>query len=150
MRRTSAILGGLIAMALSTTTAAAGEIPAALMPKAVAGPGLNVTDLEAQRAWYQDKLGMRVINTISRQGKPHEYVMGYDPRGAIVALLEAPQRPAGPNRMSRVILQVPDAKGLAEFLKGQGVENREVVPGVAYFIADPEGNPIELYTPPAR
>lgn len=135
-------------MSLGSTAAA--EIPAALMPKAVAGPGLNVTHLEAQRTWYQEKLGMRVINTIMRDGKPHEYVMGYDPRGAIVALLEAPQRPAGPNRMGRVILQVPDAKGLADYLKGQGVEAREVAPGVAYFISDPEGNPIELYTPPPR
>ena len=34
------------------------------------------------------------------------------------------------------------------WLKGQGVESREVIPNAAYFIRDPEGNPIELYTPP--
>jgi len=26
---------------------------------------------------------------------------------------------------------------------------REVIPNTAYFVTDPEGNPVELYTPPA-
>jgi len=34
----------------------------------------------------------------------------------------------------------------ADWLKG--VESREVIPNVAYFIRDPEGDPVELYTPP--
>jgi catechol-2,3-dioxygenase len=50
--------------------------------------------------------------------------------------------------MGRIILAVPDAKGLAEWLKTQGVDNRQVIAGVAYFINDPEGNVIELYTAP--
>ncbi|THD83303.1 MAG: VOC family protein [Phenylobacterium sp.] len=141
----------LAALALSSTTAAgAAEIPAKLMPKAIAGSGFNVRDLEAQRAWYQEKLGMRLINTMSRQGKPFEYLMGYAPDGTIVALLASPNRPEGPNAMSRLILEVPDAKGLADFLGTQGVKTREVIPGTAYFLADPEGNPVELYTPPPR
>jgi len=60
----------------------------------------------------------------------------------------APQRPTGPNGFGRIILAVPDAKGLAEWLKTQGVENREVIANVAYVIRDPEGNAIELYTAP--
>jgi len=47
-----------------------------------------------------------------------------------------------------VILETPDAKALGQLLAGRGVPMREVVPGVAYFIADPEGNAIEFYTPP--
>ena len=46
-----------------------------------------------------------------------------------------------------MILAVPNAKGLADWLKTQGVESREVIANVAYFIRDPEGNPVELYTP---
>ena len=34
------------------------------------------------------------------------------------------------------------------WLKTQGVESRQVIAGVAYFITDPEGNALELYTPP--
>jgi catechol-2,3-dioxygenase len=137
-------------LALGAGAAWAEGPPAELKPAHVAGPGLNVSDLEGQKAWYMAKLGMVVSNTIQRGGKPYEYVMGFGdgPNAAIIALLQSPQRPAGPNGFSRVILTVPNAKGLADWLKGQGVESREVIPNAAYFIRDPEGNPIELYTPP--
>ncbi|MBS0332411.1 MAG: VOC family protein [Proteobacteria bacterium] len=126
--------------------------PAALKPAHVAGPGVYVTDLEAQRAWYQDKLGLTVQNTLKHGDKPFEYVMGYGdgPDGAILALAQSAQRPSGPNAFSRVILAAPNAKALAEWLKTQGVASREAIPNVAYFITDPEGNPIELYTAPGR
>jgi catechol-2,3-dioxygenase len=118
----------------------------------VAGSGLNVLDLEGQKAWYMAKLGMTVANTMKRGDKPFEYIMGFgDGDGrAIIALLASPQRPAGPNAYGRIILDVPNAKGLADWLKTQGVENREVIPNVAYFIKDPEGNAIELYTAPPK
>jgi len=113
---------------------------------------LNVLDLEGQKAWYMDKLGMIVADTIKRADKPYEYIMGFGgSAGApIIALLQSPQRPTGPNAFGRIILAVPNAKGLADWLKAQGVENREVIPNAAYFIHDPEGNAIELYTAPPR
>jgi catechol 2,3-dioxygenase-like lactoylglutathione lyase family enzyme len=124
--------------------------PAGLMPKAIEGPGWNVIDLDAQKAWYMDKLGMKALRSIDRNGKPFEWIMGYDGGGAILALLSSPNRPKGPNQMARLILDCPNAKALADNLKAQGVPVREVIPGAAYFITDPEGNPIELYTlPPA-
>ncbi|HEV7385717.1 MAG TPA: VOC family protein [Phenylobacterium sp.] len=142
-------------LALSASQAGAAGPPAELKPAHVAGPGLYVTDLEAQKAWYMDKLGMSVTNTIQREGKPFEYIMGFGDRAgsdgaaaAILVLAKSAQRPAGPNAFSRVILAVPNARGLADWLKTQGVESREAVPNVAYFIRDPEGNPVELYTPP--
>lgn len=147
------ITGILAALAMTAASAGAGQaapVPTPLKPLGVAGPGLNVRDLEAQKAWYSAKLGMQVLDTYLRDGKPHEYIMGYGPGAPILALLNSPQRPAGPNLMGRVILLTPNAKALADFLKGEGVASREVAPGVAYFIQDPEGNPIELYTPPAK
>jgi catechol 2,3-dioxygenase-like lactoylglutathione lyase family enzyme len=149
MRHALAIgLLGALMMSIAATAALA-EIPATLRPKRIAGPGINVHDLEGQRAWYQDKLGMRVVDTVRRDGKPFEYIMGYEGSGAILALLHAPDRPAGANHMSRLILLVPDAKALADHLAAQGIAPREVLPNAAYFIDDPEGNPVELYTPPA-
>lgn len=137
------------ALALSATAAFAGP-PANLKPTAVDGPGVYVTDLEAQKSWYMDKLGMTVRDTMKRGDKPFEYIMNFGgTSGAIMALAQNAQRPAGPNAFSRVILAVPNAKGLADWLKTQGVEGREVIPNVAYFIRDPEGNPVELYTAPA-
>jgi catechol 2,3-dioxygenase-like lactoylglutathione lyase family enzyme len=140
----------LTALALSANAAFAGP-PAELKPTAVDGPGVYVADLEAQKAWYMDKLGMTVRDTMKRGDKPFEYIMSFgNTGGAIMALAQSAQRPPGLNAFSRVILAVPNAKGLAEWLKTQGVENREVIPNVAYFIRDPEGNPVELYTPPPR
>jgi catechol 2,3-dioxygenase-like lactoylglutathione lyase family enzyme len=138
------------ALTMSITSPAAAEIPAALQPRGIAGSSFNVRDLEGQKAWYIGTLGMKLIDTFNRDGKPFEYIVGYDGRGAILALLSAPNRPVGPNTMGRLILNVPDAKGLADHLKTQGVAAREVIPGVAYFLTDPEGNPVELYTPPPR
>ena len=137
---------------MAQTAAPPAAIPAALAPTAVAGPGINVADLEGQKTWYEAKLGMRVISAIRRDGEIFEYIMGYrgGPGAAIVVLMQSASRPRGPNGFSRLILTVPDAKGLAGFLTTQGVANREVVPDVAYFITDPEGNPIELYTPAKR
>ena len=139
---------GLAAVLLAGSAAAAP--PANLAPKTISGWGWNVMDLEAQKAWYSAKLGMTLLNTIQREGKPYEYIMGYGggPQAAIVALLKSPARQPGPNAMGRLILGVPDAKGLADWLATQGVPNRQVIPNVAYFITDPEGNAIELYTPP--
>jgi len=145
--RKAIVLGALVAVAIATGAAA--EIPAKLMPKGIAGSSFNVRDLEAQKAWYMDKLGMKLVDTIRRGDKPFEYLVGYGP-SPVLALLSAPNRPEGPNVMGRLILDVPDAKGLAEHLKAQGVATREVIPGVAYFITDPEGNPVELYTAPAK
>jgi catechol 2,3-dioxygenase-like lactoylglutathione lyase family enzyme len=135
-----------------TSTAPASTVPANLKPTGIFGPGWNVKDLEAQKAWYMEKLGMRLVQTINRDGKPYEYIMGFDGgRGQpILALLASPNRPEGANHFSRIILNVPDAKGLADHLKSQGVASREVIPNVAYFIDDPEGNAVELFTPPAR
>lgn len=134
-------------LALAATTAAA-EPPANLKPRTINGPGWNVMDLAAQKAWYQDKLGMKALRSYDREGKPFEWIMGYEGGGAILALLSSPQRKPGPNTAARLILNVPDSKALADWLKTQGVESRMVAAG-AYFITDPEGNPVELYTPPA-
>jgi catechol-2,3-dioxygenase len=141
----------VVGMALSAGAAFAEGPPANLKPSKVDGAGLNVMDLEAQKAWYSAKLGMNLINTIkAADGSPREYIMGYGPDAAIVALLKSAQRQPGPNAMGRIILGVPNAKGLADWLKTQGVDNRQVIANVAYFIADPEGNSIELYTAPPQ
>ena len=125
--------------------------PAKLAPRTISGWGWNVMDLEAERAWYETRLGMKMVRTYDRDGKVFEYIMGFEsaaPDTAILALLASPQRKPGPSSAGRLILRVPDSKALTEWLATQGVTARLVAPG-AYFIADPEGNPIELYTPPA-
>ena len=144
----------MFAMGLAATFLAAPALaapPANLAPRTISGWGWNVMDLEAQKAWYEAKLGMKVVRTYNRDGKVYEYIMGFEgaaPETAILALLASPARKPGPSSAGRLILRVPDSKALADWLGTQGVTSRMVAPG-AYFTADPEGNPIELYTPPA-
>ena len=138
------------AMSLGLACAAMAAPPATLAPRTVSGWGWNVMDLEAQKAWYEAKLGMKVARTYDRDGKVYEYIMGFEgsPDGAaILALLASSNRKPGPSTAGRLILRVPDSKAPSDWLGTQGVTSRMVAPG-AYFIADPEGNPIELYTPP--
>lgn len=142
---------GLSAAIVLGTAAAAEPPPKALTPTTISS-GWNVMDLEAMRTWYIDKLGMKVTATYNRDGKVFEYIMGYEgapANASILALLASPQRKAGPNTASRLILRVPDSKALSEHLAKQGVPSRLVAPG-AYFITDPEGNAVELYTPPPK
>ena len=141
------VMAVMLVLGAGTATAAP---PDGLKPSHISGPGVNVADLEAAKAWYIDKLGMSQVRSYDRGGKPFEYVLNFNdgPDRAVLVLMSSPQRPAGSNLNSRLILLVPDAKGLAAHLRTVSVAAREVVPEVAYFIADPEGNPIELYTPP--
>lgn len=149
-------MGG-VALCLAMT---AGAALAATPPHAeglhMVGPGLYVRDLAGARQWYESKLGLTVMKTYPTApggpdaGQPYEYIMSFgDGAGrAVLVLTKSTARPAGPNTFVRVILQAPDAKGLATRLQAQGVEMREVIPNVAYFLLDPEGNKVELYTPP--
>jgi catechol-2,3-dioxygenase len=145
------------AAVLSLSSAAAAQTPArtppptALMPAAIVGAGLNVIDLEAQKTWYTTMLGMKVVASYpAGGGAPYEYVLtpkAESAGGAVLALLKS-ARPPGANSIGRLILATPDPKALAAHLYSQGVQVREAVPNVAYFITDPEGNAIELYRPP--
>lgn len=144
------VAAALAALSLAGPGAAMSQpLPDALKPRAMAGFGWYVHDLEAQKDWYMRTLGMRLVRTVEKNGKPYEYILGYD-AGAMLALVPVANLPKGPNPRARLVLNVPDAKGLADHLKGQGIANRVVIENVAYFIADPEGNQVELYTPPAR
>jgi catechol 2,3-dioxygenase-like lactoylglutathione lyase family enzyme len=112
----------------------------------VVGAGLNVMDLEGQRAWYAAKLGMTLLATNkAADGSPYEYMMGSG--AAIISLLKWPADQPRPNAIGRIMLGVPDARGLADWLKTQGVDNRQMVANSSYYVTDPEGNGIALYTP---
>ncbi len=144
-------------MLLLTTLLAAGALagadaaspPVALTPRGVAAAVIYVADLDAEKAWYMQKLGMTVTGSAPpNTEKPFEWFLGYGKGpGAVIVLAKSSKRPAGDNLYSRSVLLVPDAKGLAAWLKTQGVDSREAVPGVAYMIQDPEKNTVELYSP---
>src|SRR5947207_1158598 len=102
MKITALGLGAALTLALAMPAAAAP--PANLAPKNVSGWGWNVMDLEAQKTWYETRLGMKMVRKLDREGKAFEYIMAFDgavPESAILALLASPQRKPGPSSAGR-------------------------------------------------
>lgn len=145
---TTVVLAALLcATTAHAATPAADPLPAALRPTEVAGVGFNVMDLEAERDWYVSRLGMQVTGVLGAKDKPFELILGFGegPHAAYLALLRSSNRSGALNGAARLILHVPDAKALAARLAAEGAPTRELIPGTAYFVTDPEGNTIELY-----
>jgi catechol 2,3-dioxygenase-like lactoylglutathione lyase family enzyme len=124
-------------------------IPPALAASKISGVGINVEDLDGMKAWYMTALGMKLVRSYERNGAAYEYILAMDDKGvngAILALLKGARQP-GSTSYGRVILSVPDSEKLAAHFTSVGVSARKVADG-AYFIRDPEGNNIEIYTAP--
>ena len=124
-------------------------VPASLGPLRISGVGITVADLDKQRAWYELVLGMHKVGQYPEMGPPNEFIMSMSAvrdDGPVIALLRGNRQP-GATTYGRVILRVPNSDALAEHMRTHGVAARRVAAG-AYFITDPEGNNIELYTPP--
>ena len=119
--------------------------PANLLPTAVGGAVVYVHNLEAQKTWYETMLGFKARTVYARDNVPFEYIMGIGNSPAFMGLMVSSARPQGMNTNTRVVLPVPDPKGLADHLAKQGVYVREAVAGSAYFVLDPEGNQVEIY-----
>lgn len=126
-------------------------MPDNLKPTRISGSGITVADLAGMKAWYETVLNMHVVATYpAGSDNPYEYILATSPQrgeGAVLALIRG-QRQPGATTYGRLILNVPNADAAAEYLRTHGVAARRVAAG-AYFITDPEGNSVELYTPPA-
>ena len=139
----------MLGMILVATGARSQTIPLDQRPSRIAGTGITVSDLEKQKAFYTEVLGMKLVRTYQRDGATFEYVLtipAAQGEGAILALLKGSREP-GATSYGRLILIVPNADKLAATLNTQGVPTRKVAEG-AYFFKDPEGNAVEAYQPP--
>ena len=143
----------IIALAGAASAQTSAPLPDALRPGRIAGAGLNVTDLLAQKAWYETRLGMKVGWAPSRPDRRARVNISCRRAarmtGARCWRCSRPQPGRrGPNGFGRIIIKRPPTLRVwLRFLASQGVPMREVIPGSAYFITDPEGNAIELYNP---
>jgi predicted enzyme related to lactoylglutathione lyase len=118
--------------------------PADLLPVRIAGTAFYVTNLEAQRKWYETMFGLKVHRIYERDGVIFEYVM-VSPGGNTALALMTSMRPAGYNSYSRLILEVPNARALAEHIHSQGSSMSVAAKNIAYMVMDPEGNQIEIF-----
>lgn len=110
---------------------------------------LRVRDLEAQLGFYRDLLGLRV-----REDDEGQVRLGPDGAEMTLALTadpEAPRRPHPSVGLYHQAFLVPDRQALASVLEGlidqgaklQGAADHGV--SEAIYLADPEGNEVEIY-----
>jgi len=121
-------------------------IPANLVADRISGVGLNVENLDGMKDWYVTTLGMKVVRTYDRAGAVYEYILNIGGQGGNLALIKGARQP-GATTYGRLILTVPDSEKLAAHLGSNGIATRKVADG-AYFLRDPEGNNVEIYTAP--
>lgn len=116
----------------------------------MSGMGLNVKDIERQKAFYTDVLGYKVAARVpAKDGTAAEYLLGLTGSVASDTLLvltaHAPQ--TGSTSFGRIVLVVPNGRSMAERVVAAGGKARAIVDGTN-IVYDPEGNVIELYQRP--
>lgn len=114
------------------------------------GLTLRVRDLEKQLEFYRDLLGFSIL---SSEGNTTELALGQKHFTlTLVHELSAPLRPKSTLGLYHFALLLPDRKSLAAIVKKlleiryphfQGASDHGV--SEAFYLADPEGNGIELY-----
>ena len=120
-------------------------------PIRMSGMGLNVKDIERQKAFYTDIVGYKVIARVpAKDGTAKEYLLGLT--GSLMAdtllVLTAHDPVAGSTSFGRIVLVVPSGRKMAERIAAAGGKAPKIVDGTN-LVYDPEGNMIELYQRPA-
>ena len=147
-----------ILLAIALAALAAPSLAADLPPLAddvrpirASGVGLNVTDLERSRQFYEGVLGFKVAARVPAQGPAQEYLMGLtgNVRADTLIVLRQGKPAAGATTFGRVVLVAPSGRRLAERAAAAGYAPPKIVDGTN-IIRDPDGYVIELYQrPPA-
>jgi predicted enzyme related to lactoylglutathione lyase len=113
------------------------------MIEGIASIWLPVTDMDAEVAFYRDKLGLEVVE---HDGDWTEVTAGDQRIG-----LNAEESPAGDGG-AVIAFRVDEMEGTVEQLKGSGVEFSGEVSehpwGRIAPFKDPDGNDLQLFAPP--
>lgn len=127
------------------------SLPDDAKPIRMSGMGLNVKDIERQKAFYTDVLGFKVIARVpAKDGSAREYLLGLTGSLTTDTLIVLTAQPpaAGANTFGRIVLVVPSGRRMAERIAAAGGKAPRIVDGTN-LVHDPEGNMIELYQRPA-
>jgi catechol 2,3-dioxygenase-like lactoylglutathione lyase family enzyme len=116
-------------------------------PDRFAGAALNVMDMEKEKDFYLNVLGMKVVQRIPAQGTLREYILSFgdDTKSSSVLVLTKTEK-VDPKvaDFGRVIFDVPNGEALARRAAEAGYPPRRIVAG-SNTITDPEGHRIELF-----
>jgi predicted enzyme related to lactoylglutathione lyase len=110
-------------------------------------------DPKALKAWYTEHLGVGGGMGKGDKGQSNPYCWYHEGGPMVFEPFDAATDYFPSDRSAMVNLRVRDLKGLLEQLRAAGIEitNEQSDPDVGSFarIHDPEGNPLELWEPPA-
>jgi lactoylglutathione lyase len=127
-----------------------------IRPLRTSGLGLTVSDLERSKTFYTEVLGMKVDAKVpGRDGKVAEYLLGFtgDTRTDTLVVLRQGEVKPDAKGFGRIVLVVPNGRGMAERVAASGLAVPRIVDGTN-IVRDPDGYAIELYqrpaAPPAR
>lgn len=153
MNRFVALAGALAALTVAGSVVGQTVPPLAddIRPIRMSGMGLNVKDIERQKAFYTDVVGYKVIARVpGKDGAAAEYLLGLTGSLTTDTLLVLTRREpaAGSTSFGRIVLVVPSGRKMAERIAAAGGKAPKIVDGTN-IVQDPEGNTIELYQRPA-
>jgi predicted enzyme related to lactoylglutathione lyase len=110
-------------------------------------------DPETLKAWYRENLAVGGGMGADAKGESNPYLWYQQSGPTVFEPFKADSDYFPADRSAMINLRVSDLKGLLENLRGSGIEvtQEQSHEGMGSFarIHDPEGNPIELWEPPA-
>jgi catechol 2,3-dioxygenase-like lactoylglutathione lyase family enzyme len=119
----------------------------AVRPSRLAGAALNVVDIEKEKDFYLNVLGMKVVQRIPAQGALREYLLSFgddSKDGPVLVLTKIEKIDPKAAEFGRIIFNVPNGEALARRAAEAGYPPRRIVDG-SNTITDPEGHRIELF-----
>jgi predicted enzyme related to lactoylglutathione lyase len=113
-------------------------------------------DPQALKAWYRDHLGVGGGMGTDDNGQSNEWIWFTEGGPMVFEPFKQDSDYFPAEKQVMINLRVSDLDGLLESLRGAGIEvitkaEWDATPEIGRFarIHDPEGNPIELWEPPA-
>jgi catechol 2,3-dioxygenase-like lactoylglutathione lyase family enzyme len=110
-------------------------------------------DPETMKAWYREHLGVGGGCGTDAKGESNSYLWYQEGGPTVFEPFKADSDYFPTDRSAMINLRVSDLKSLLDKLRGAGIEitQEQTHEGVGSFarVHDPEGNPIELWEPPA-
>ena len=114
----------------------------------------RATDPQTLKAWYRDKLGVGGGIGQGPDGETNPYCWYHEGGPMVFEPFSAETDYFPKDRSAMINLRVRDLDGLLASLRAAGVEiaseDRGTEAGDFARVHDPEGNPIELWEPPAK
>jgi catechol 2,3-dioxygenase-like lactoylglutathione lyase family enzyme len=152
MKRFPILLGPLAALALASALSAQpakslSPLKDNIKPQRLAGAALNVVDIEKEKDFYINVLGMKVVQRIPSQGNLREYLLSFGDNtkdGPVLVLTRAPKVDPKAAEFGRIVFDVPNGEALARRAAEAGYPPRRIVEG-SNTLTDPEGHTIELF-----